>query len=222
MRKSSWIILLAALACTSTACKKNESSLNNEGEKLSVAAEQQAQVAAEFESGTGLQVVNEVPINPDNRPEFVSVQEAIDYFNSLFTSNTPPDSYPTLPPNLPVPEDQNCYTCKKVRVIGMVPFHASVLTGILEFKRQTSDLQYSFVSDFWTLTGAHFGINAIRPIRVSMMSTTKFTFEKLIEYYIGIRFRGFDFTVSFWIWVRGNGDVMDTYVPGHISPVWAR
>jgi len=221
MRKGRCIILLAAIICLSNACKKDGSSLNNETETLSVAATtNQAQVEAEFETATGLTVVDEVPINPDDRLEFASAQEANDYFNSLFTNNTAPNSYSSLLPNLPVPEDQNCYTCKKVRVIANVPFHASILIGILEFKRQTSDLQYSFVSDFWTLTGAHFGLNTMRPIRVNMVSATKFYYEKLIEYFIGVRFRGFDFTISFWVLVTGNGDVMDTFVPGFVSPLW--
>jgi len=54
------------------------------------------------------------------------------------------------------------------------------------------------------------------------MSATKFTFEKRMEYYIGIRFKNFDFTVSFPFWIYGSGDVMDQWAPGWVVPIWGR
>jgi len=230
MRTYRSLILFVALVCTGIACKKEGSSLKKENDLKNVseisaaaAGNQQAQAAAEFKSATGLNIVDQIPINPEDRVVLNSSQDAIDFFNSLSNGNAAPISLETIPSNLPLPEDdQNCYTCKKVKVIASIPFHASVLIGILQFKRLTSDLQYSFIGDSWTLTGIHFFLNSSSPITVNMMSTTKFTFEKQMEYYIGIRFKGFDFTVSFPFWISGNGDVLVEWALGRVVPIWGR
>ena len=186
---------------------------------LGVTAEQQAQIEAQFETATGLDVVNQVPFNADNRLQFATVQEAANYFNALRNAPPIPIENPNELPSLPAPDDQGgCADCKVVTFVCSMPFHFSVLTGRLYFKKNTSDPQYNFVTDTWHLTGIHLGLNTTTPIVVSMTGHTKFTFNKMVEYYFGIRIGAIDITVSTWYRIMGNGDVNSPFGMGWVIP----
>ena len=186
---------------------------------LGVTAEQQAQVEAQFETATGLDVVNQVPFNADNRLQFASVQEAANYFSALRNAPPIPIENPNELPSLPSPDDQGgCVDCKVVTFIGTMPFHFSVLTGRIYFKKDPYSPQFNYVTDTWHLYGAHLGINSSTAIVLSMSGSTKFNFVKLIEYYVGIRIAGFDLTVSWWYRVTGNGDVNNPFGVGIVHP----
>ena len=220
MRTSRLIILLAAMICVGNACKKNEGSLNNSStEVLGVTAEQQAQVEAQFETATGLDVVNQVPFNADNRLQFASVQEAANYCNALKNAPPIPIEIPNELPSLPAPDDQGgCVNCKVVTFVCTMPFHFSILTGRIYFKKDPYSPQYNYVNDTWHLYGAHAGLNTSSPIVISMTGFTRFSFTKLVEYYVGIRLGQFDLTVSWWYRVTGNGDVNNPFGAGLVNP----
>ena len=220
MRTYRSLILFVALVCTGIACKKDGSSLEDKKEVPNVAIDERAQIMAEFESGTGLKQTNEVPINAGSPLEFNTVQEAINYVNNnRYGGQSQLDNPNTL--SLPAPEDEGdqiCYTCRTVRVIGNLPLHFSILIGYLRFKRLGPEVQYSFISDTWTLMGVHMGLNSTRQIWMNTYGGTKFRFVKLCEYYLGIKIKGLEgaFTVPFS--VSGSGDVNDGTITGLIGP----
>jgi len=218
MRTYRSLILFVALVCTGIACKKDGSSLKDNDEALTVAVDERAQILAEFEQQTGLKQTNEVPINAGSPLEFNTVQEAVNYVKNFPFGEQGQLENPN-PLSLPVPEDdQICYTCRTVRVIGNLPIHFSILIGYLRFKRLGPEVQYTFISDTWMLMGVHLGFNSTKPIWINFSSATKFRFTKLCEYYLGVKIRGFDaaFTVPFS--VSGNGDVNDGTINGQIGP----
>lgn len=217
MRKVRLIMLLAALICTGIACKKDGSSLKDKKNELSVAADERAQIIAEFEKGTGLTTTNQTPVNAGSPLEFSTVQEAVNYVNSLVNGGPTQLENPGQL-NLPVPDDdQDCYTCKTVKVIGTVMLSTSILIGYLRFKRLGPELQYSFLSDSWMLAGIHAGLESYQPIEVNFYNTTSFRFRKRMEYYLGLKIKGLDLSVSIPFSVVGFGSVMDGTIPGIIG-----